>query len=83
MYQLVLDGRIEKFVLSLSRIDQKLILKALDVLVLEPRNRQVKKLAGSQGYRMRAGTYRILYEISDSSKIVTVYKIGHRKDVYR
>lgn len=64
MYQLVLDGRIEKFVLSLSRVDQKLILKALDVLVLEPRNQQVKKLAGSP-------------------KTVTVYKIGHRKDVYR
>ncbi len=34
-------------------------------------------------YRVRQGQYRILYEIEDAVRTVTVVKIGHRKDVYR
>jgi len=43
-----------------------------------------KKLSGGGSrWRIRVGDYRILYEIDDSQKIVKVYKIAHRKEVYR
>jgi len=29
------------------------------------------------------GEYRVLYEIDDKQKIVTVLHVGHRGDVYR
>jgi mRNA interferase RelE/StbE len=32
---------------------------------------------------VRQGVFRILYEIDDAASIVTVVKIGHRRDVYR
>ena len=32
---------------------------------------------------MRQGDYRILYEIPDRELIVTVVKVGNRRDVYR
>ena len=50
----------------------------------EPRPHNSKKLSGggSRG-RIRVGDYRILYEVDDSQKIVKVYRIAHRKDVYR
>ena len=41
-----------------------------------------KKLKGRDGYRIRSGDYRIIYEILNEELIVTVIAIGHRKDIY-
>jgi mRNA interferase RelE/StbE len=40
-----------------------------------------KKLQGCDGYRLRSGNYRILYEVFEST--ITIFAIGDRKDVYR
>ena len=43
-----------------------------------------RKLGGARGsYRLRAGDYRILYEVDTETRTVTVYRIRHRKDVYQ
>lgn len=34
-------------------------------------------------YRVRVGTYRIVYEVLDSVLLVHVVRIGHRGEVYR
>lgn len=52
-------------------------------LKVEPRPIGVQKLSTQEGYRIRSGKYRILFEIDDESKIVFIYKINHRKDVYK
>jgi mRNA-degrading endonuclease RelE of RelBE toxin-antitoxin system len=31
----------------------------------------------------RRGAFRVLYEIDDESRVVTVLRVGHRADVYR
>ena len=50
----------------------------------EPRPHDSKKLSGGGSrWRIRIGDYRILYEIDDSRMIVKVYRIAHRKEVYR
>jgi len=50
----------------------------------EPRPHNCKKLSvGGSRWRIRVGDYRILYEIDDARKIVTVYRIAHRREVYR
>jgi mRNA interferase RelE/StbE len=41
------------------------------------------KLTAQEGYRLRSGDYRIIYRIDDKEKIVFIYRIKHRKDVYR
>lgn len=33
--------------------------------------------------KLRAGDWRIIYEVNSNEKIITVHKIGHRKDIYR
>ncbi len=43
----------------------------------------VEKLSGDDKYRLRQGDFRILYEIRDRDLIVTVVRIGNRRDVYR
>ncbi|MDR1708190.1 MAG: type II toxin-antitoxin system RelE/ParE family toxin [Candidatus Accumulibacter sp.] len=40
-------------------------------------------MSGDEKYRLRCGTYRILYEIDDAKIVVCVVKVGHRRDVYR
>jgi mRNA interferase RelE/StbE len=42
-----------------------------------------KKLVARSGWRIRAGEYRVIYEIDHHAKTVTVLHIGKRKDIYR
>ena len=41
------------------------------------------KLTNEEGYRIRVGDYRVLYRIDDRLKEVFIYRIKHRKEVYR
>jgi len=50
----------------------------------EPRPAGCKKLQGTKdGWRIRVGSYRILYTIQDVLRIVRVESVGDRKDIYR
>jgi len=50
----------------------------------EPRPHNCKKLSGGGSrWRIRVGDYRILYEIDDSQRFVNIYRIAHRREVYR
>jgi mRNA interferase RelE/StbE len=52
-------------------------------LAVVPRPRGSEKLTRKEGYRIRVGNLRILYRIDDKKKEIFVYRIRHRKDVYR
>lgn len=49
----------------------------------EARPRGCAKLTGREGWRIRVGDYRVIYEINDQQRVVTVLHVGHRRDVYR
>ena len=50
----------------------------------DPRPHNSRKLSGGGSrWRIRTGNYRILYEIDEPRKVVKVYRIAHRKEVYR
>lgn len=63
--------------------DVKRILERIDALRFDPRPPGCEKLSAAERYRLRQGNYRILYEIRDGELIVTVVKVGHRRNVYR
>ncbi len=48
-----------------------------------PRPPGVRKLGAGRGYRIRVGKYRVVYQIEDTRREVSVYRIRHRRDVYR
>ena len=48
-----------------------------------PRPRGIKRLSGGEEYRLRIGDYRALYTIDDTNLIVTIFAVGHRREVYR
>lgn len=61
------------------------ILTEIESLADDPRPSDCKKLKGETDlYRISvSGTYRVVYKIQDQQLLVTVVKIGHRRDVYR
>jgi mRNA interferase RelE/StbE len=59
------------------------IVAAIDALAENPRPHGVKKLKGEADlYRVRVGEFRIIYQIEDRRLIVTVVRVGDRKEVY-
>ncbi len=67
-----------------SKTDRKRIVDRIRSLAGNPRAQTTEKLAGSANhYRVRQGQYRIVYLIDDGHQEVTIFKVGHRKDVYR
>lgn len=59
------------------------IMKRIASLAVDPRPPGCEKLSAQGRYRIRQGTYRIIYSIQDDELTLWVVKIGHRKDVYR
>ena len=69
---------------ALDRVVQRRLAKQIDALADEPRPRGVEKLHGMENrYRVRAGDYRIIYEVEDDLLLVLVVRIGHWREVYR
>ena len=59
------------------------ITEAILALGEEPRPQGAIKLTGLEGYRIRVRDMRILYRIDDPAKEVIVYRVKHRREVYR
>jgi len=58
------------------------IKKAIYNLAENPRPQGYKKLKGTEGYRIRVGDYRIIYDIFDKELLVEIITLGNRKDIY-
>ena len=72
---------------DLGKLDKRTIhqiMSKMESLAKNPRPVQSLKLSGSEhSYRLRVGKYRLLYQINETAKIVIVFAIGHRKDIYK
>jgi len=82
-YKIFFKESVEKDLRSIPKKDLKKILTRIESLAKEPRPQGYEKLSSQDKYRIRQGTYRIIYSIQDQELTVWVVKVGHRKDVYR
>lgn len=82
-YQLAILRRAVKELAQLPEKDRLRIEADIESLATNPRPHGVKKLTGREGYRIRSGDYRVVYEITDRQRTVTVLHVGNRKDIYR
>ena len=48
-----------------------------------PRPAGCAKLRGREGWRIRVGNYRVIYEIDDTLRRITILHVGQRRDIYR
>ncbi len=81
-YTIVLSKKAEKQLDKLSDHIAFPIFDAIQALRDNPRPAGYKKLKGREGYRIRVGNYRIIYDIYDAELIIDVITVGNRKDVY-
>jgi mRNA interferase RelE/StbE len=82
-YRLLIKPSAVKELEQLPKKDRTRVVTRMQGLSGQPRPPGCEKLTGHDLFRIRQGRYRILYEVCDQELIVTVYKIGHRGDVYR
>ena len=83
-YSLLIRPSAAKELADLPRKDRERITSRLTCLALEPRPVGCEKMSGLENmYRLRQGSYRIVYTIDDAGETVGVIRIRHRKDVYR
>lgn len=83
-YKIEVRKSAEKALKKLDRKYQQYVYEKMLDLGRDPRGPKCEKLSGvPEGYRRVAWPYRILYTIDDEKKIVDVYLIAHRKEVYR
>ena len=81
-YEVRFKRSVAKDLRKLPNQDVKGILQRINLLAENPRGFGCTKLAGNSRYRVRLGSYRILYEIADDVLIIYVVKVAHRSRVY-
>lgn len=82
-YRLLIKPSAAKELERLPTKERRRVVTRMQGLSAQPRPPGCEKLTGHDLFRVRQGQYRILYEVQDKDLVVTVFKIGHRRDVYR
>ena len=85
MYQIII---LPKAIDDLSRIDKATAKRIIDKLTWLSENFEIitpiPLVSSFSGfYKLRVGDWRVLYETNREQNIITVHKIGHRKEIYK
>jgi mRNA interferase RelE/StbE len=75
--------RAQKALSRLPKRDYERVRDAIRALAGNPRPPGARKLRDRDGWRIRIGPYRVIFEIDDANRVVTVLDIGHRGNIYR
>jgi mRNA interferase RelE/StbE len=82
-YKLLIKPSAVKELEALPLKDRRRVVARVRGLSGTPRPPGCEKLSGLDLYRVRQGSYRILYAVQDAEHVVVIIKIGHRREVYR
>ncbi len=85
MFEVVFKKRAAKVLSRMSSADRQRIHRALRLLASDPDNTALdtKGLQGRDGFRLRIGDWRVLYELDRGRILILVLQIGPRGDVYK
>ena len=76
-----LSPKAKKYFDSLDSLIQNRIKAALRKLSLEPPQGDIVSLTDRDGFRLRVGKYRLLFDIVDDK--IVIYDIGLRGQIYK
>lgn len=82
-YSIFIERDALKALRKIPKKDQLRVADAIELLSENQRPIGSRKLSGREGWRIRIGDYRVIYEIEDDICHILVLDIGHRKDIYR
>lgn len=84
MYEIYLESTTEKDLKRLPSEQIQIIVHKIKSLSKNPSPSGAKKIKGTTNFwRIRIGRYRVVYEVLQQSERINIYKIKHRKDVYK
>ncbi len=82
-YSLCFNASVKKELRQISKSFLSRIFEKIYSLQEDPRPFGVQLMRGVERYyRIRQSDYRIIYEIDDASRVVTIVAVGHRREVY-
>ena len=82
-YKIFFKKSVEKDLKIIPKRDLSKILEKIESFHVDPRPVGSEKLTGQERYRIRQGSYRIVYSIQDYELTVWVVKVGHRRYIYK
>lgn len=82
-YKIFYDFDLDKIMRKIPLADAKYIKKKISEVAENPRLEGYIKLSGLNGYRVRVGNYRIIYDIFDDKLFVLILEIGDRSSIYK
>lgn len=83
-YKVFIKPSAVKEIEAIDRISgRRRIVRRIQDLAHDPRPQGCEKLSGQNKYGVRQGDYRIVYAIEDETLMISVVKVGHRREVYR
>jgi len=84
MYRVVTTKSFDKALARLPLNWQKRIVAKVKEVAVDPYtpNNNLTKLQGRDGYRLRVGDWRIIYELQDERLVMLVLDMGPRGDIY-
>ena len=84
LFEIVFKSSVHKDLRSLSKDVVARVWDKIEALRQQPLGPQAVKLSGAERlYRLRVGDYRVIYEVDQPGKVVTVHYVRHRREVYR
>ncbi len=83
MYKVELRRSVQKSLEKIQTQERLKIISALLETEQNPRPRGIEKIRGVELWRIREGDYRIVFSIDDNEKMITIVRIGNRRDIYR
>lgn len=78
MFQIIYSKNAIKFLKKQDKQTQQCLIDAIEKL---PTIGDIKKLKGTDGYRLRVGTYRVLFDVNGI--ILNIIDIGNRGQIYK
>jgi mRNA interferase RelE/StbE len=84
VHRVLLEAGAEADMRALPAREFARVVEKIRGLSENPRPPGCRKIVGSQSdWRLRVGAYRVLYEVDDTERTVTVMRVRHRRIVYR
>jgi len=82
-FKIIVPKSVEKEINILPDKVADKIIDEIRILSVNPYPQGSKRLTAREGWRIRIGDYRIIYDINNKSKEIILRKIAQRKDIYK
>lgn len=82
MFELDFSSKFDKQLGKLDFLTKQRIIKSLERIRIRP-HYFVKRIIGTNFFRLRVGDYRVILKIVNKKLIIYVLEIGHRKNIYK